>query len=216
MKGMPRWILLSGMIAVALSWIPLALALRARTVRSSKPPLHVVTDMDNQPSFRTQKRNMLFADRRAMRPQVANTVGRGQLNDDPRIVTGKTGDDWVTALPVPMDASLLERGRESYTIYCSPCHGHAGYGDGAVAKRADALQEGTWTPPSSFHTDLIRSRPDGHLFNTITNGIRSMPAYGPQIPVDDRWAVVAYVRALQRSQHAGIDDVPADLRASLR
>jgi mono/diheme cytochrome c family protein len=85
-----------------------------------------------------------------------------------------------------------------------------------VSKRAEELQEGTWTPPSSLHTDLIRSRPVGQLYNTITNGIRNMPAYGPQISVADRWAIVVYVRALQRSQGATVDDVPAELRASLR
>lgn len=85
-----------------------------------------------------------------------------------------------------------------------------------VSQRADQLQEGTWTPPTSFHTDLVRARSEGHLYNTISNGIRNMPSYGSQIPVDDRWAIVAYVRALQRSQNATIDDVPADLRAQLR
>ena len=85
-----------------------------------------------------------------------------------------------------------------------------------VSKRADALMEGTWTPPTSFHTDLIRERPDGHLYNTISNGIRNMPAYGSQISVADRWAIVAYVRALQRSQNATVDDVPEDIRAQLR
>ncbi len=216
MNGLPRWIIYSIIVLVTLSWIPLALALRARTVRSAKPPFHVVADMDNQPSFRTQKRNMMFADRRAMRPQVSGTVALGQLAENDSLFRGKDGEDWVTAFPVPVDQVLLDRGRERFTIYCSPCHGHSGYGDGAVAKRADTLQEGTWTPPSSFHTDLIRSRPVGHIYNTITNGIRNMPAYGPQIPVKDRWAVVAYVRALQRSQNAGVDDVPSDLQASLR
>ncbi len=216
MNGLPRWIVYSIIVLVTLSWIPLALALRARTVRSAKPPLHVVTDMDNQPSYRTQKRNMMFADRRAMRPQVSGTVARGQLISSDALAFGKEGDDWVTAFPLPVDQVLLERGRERFSIYCSPCHGHSGYGDGAVAKRADTLQEGTWTPPSSFHTDLIRSRPVGHIYNSITHGIRNMPAYGPQISVEDRWAVVAYVKALQRSQFAGVDDVPSDLRASLR
>jgi hypothetical protein len=85
-----------------------------------------------------------------------------------------------------------------------------------VAKRADELQEGTWTPPTSFHTDLIRQRPSGHIFNTISNGIRNMPGYSSQIPVEDRWAIVAYVRALQRSQYATVDDVPEDIRTQLR
>ena len=116
---------------------------------------------------------------------------------------------------MPATSSLLERGQERYEIFCAPCHGLAGYGDGMVAKTADGLQEGTWTPPSSFHTDLVRERPVGHLFNTVTHGIRNMPAHGPQIPVEDRWAVVAYVKALQRSQHATVDDVPEAERVGL-
>ena len=93
---------------------------------------------------------------------------------------------------------------------------HVGYGDGVVSGRAERLQEGTWIPPSSLHTELVRTRPDGHLFNTIGNGIRNMPGYASQIGTEDRWAIVAYVRALQRSQNATIDDVPPELRAQLR
>ncbi len=134
----------------------------------------------------------------------------------PELTTGRVGESWVDAIPVGVDGAFVRRGRERYDIYCSPCHGLAGFGDGMVAKRADELLEGTWTPPSSLHTDLIRGRPAGHIFNTISNGIRNMPAYGPQIPVEDRWAIVAYVRALQRSQNATVDDVPPDIRAQLR
>lgn len=216
MNGLPRWIVYSTVVLITLSWIPIALVLRARTVRTAKPPIHIVSDMDNQPSYRTQKRNMMFADRRVMRPQVPGTVARGHLAADDRLEHGKDGEAWISTFPLTVDQGMLDRGRERYDIYCSPCHGLSGYGDGSVAKRADALQEGTWTPPSSFHTELIGSRPVGHVYNTITNGIRNMPAYGPQIPVEDRWAVVAYVKALQRSQNAGVEDVPSDLRAALR
>jgi mono/diheme cytochrome c family protein len=204
-------------ILVVLSWIPLALALRARTVKATEPRIHIIQDMDNQPKVKAQSRNMLFADRRGMRPPVAGAVATGTGVGEPDMMLGRTGDGgWVEAIPVEVTMAFLERGRQRYDIYCSPCHGLAGYGDGMVAKRADQLQEGTWTPPTSFHTDLVRQRPSGHLYNTITNGIRNMPAYGPQIPVNDRWAIVAYVRALQRSQNATIDDVPADLQAQLR
>ena len=216
MNRVPRWMLFAVIVLIALSWIPMSLVVRARNVKSAKPPIHVVPDMDNQPSYRAQKRNRLFADRRAMRPPVAGAVARGRLAADDALELGRVGDEWVTAIPIPVDRALLERGRERFDIFCSPCHGLAGYGDGAVAKRADALQEGTWTPPSSFHTDLVRSRPVGQLYNSIVNGIRNMPAYGPQIDVEDRWAVVAYLRALQRSQNATIEDVPTDLRAALR
>jgi mono/diheme cytochrome c family protein len=194
-----------------------ALALRARVVKKTEPRIHIIPDMDNQPKVKAQSRFMLFADRRGMRPPVAGTVARGSLIGDSSLEFGRTaGDVWVEAIPVEMSMSLLERGRKRYDIFCSPCHGLSGYGDGMVARRADQLQEGTWTPPTSFHTELIRERPAGHIYNTISNGIRNMPAYGSQIPIDDRWAIVAYVRALQRSQNATIDDVPADLQAQLR
>ena len=214
---MPRWLTAIVVILVALSWIPVALALRARVVKKTEPRIHIIPDMDNQPKVKAQSRFMLFADRRGMRPPVAGTVARGSLIGDSSLEFGRTADDvWVEAIPVEMSMSVLERGRKRYDIFCSPCHGLSGYGDGMVARRADQLQEGTWTPPTSFHTELIRERPAGHIYNTISNGIRNMPAYGSQIPVDDRWAIVAYVRALQRSQNATIDDVPADLQAQLR
>lgn len=117
---------------------------------------------------------------------------------------------------MPLTPELLKRGQERYGIYCAPCHGLAGYGDGIVNVRAERLQEGTWTPPSSFHDAVVLGRPVGHLFNSVTNGIRSMPAYGPQIPERDRWAIVAYVRALQRSQATKVDDVPAGERGAMR
>jgi mono/diheme cytochrome c family protein len=213
---LPRWLTYSVAVVVALSWIPLAMIARARVTTSPKTRLHVIPDMDNQPKFKAQARNLLFADLRSMRPDPPGTVARGELDEDDAIYQGKRGDEWITTIPVPVTGALLARGRQRFDIYCSPCHGLAGYGDGMVAKRAEALQEGTWTPPSSFHTDLVRSRPVGHIFNTITHGIRNMPAYGPQIPVADRWAIVSYVRALQRSQNATVADVPPDLRAQLR
>jgi mono/diheme cytochrome c family protein len=214
--NLPRWLLYTVAILVVLSWVPLALIMRARVTTSPLPRIHIVPDMDSQPKYKAQSRNPMFADRRAMRPPVAGAVARGATLGDSALMSGKVGEDWVEMIPVEVDRGLLERGRGRYEVYCSPCHGLAGFGDGMVAKRADELLEGTWTPPTSFHTDLLRERPAGHLFNTISNGIRNMPAYGPQIPVEDRWAIVAYVRALQRSQNATVDDVPPDIRAQLR
>ena len=117
---------------------------------------------------------------------------------------------------------MLRRGRERYDIYCAPCHGLGGYGDGMVARRAADMQAAGadtaagWVAPTNYHNDDLRKRPAGHLYNTITNGIRSMPAYGKQIPVTDRWAIVAYVKALQRSQNARPDDVPPAEREKLK
>ncbi|MGE5235254.1 MAG: c-type cytochrome [Acidobacteriota bacterium] len=215
---MPPRFLVYGAIALTLvALVPLALIARARVTTSPVPRLNVVPDMDNQIKFKPQSEDTMFADGRAMREPVPDTVARGELDLDSAYYRGKTADGgWVTAFPVPVTERLVRRGEDRFDIYCSPCHGLAGYGDGIVAKRADSLQEGTWTPPSSFHTDLVRGRPVGHLFNTITNGIRNMPAYGPQIPVVDRWAIVSYIRALQLSQDARPEDVPPDLRAQLR
>lgn len=126
---------------------------------------------------------------------------------------------FVTKIPVPVTMDLMRRGRERYAISCTPCHGASGYGDGMVARRAKEMQDAGadtasgWVAPASYHTEEIRGRADGHLYNTIANGIRSMPAYGKQVSVIDRWAIVAYVRALQRSQNAKPEDVPEVERA---
>lgn len=212
---MPRWLTLTLIVLVVLSWIPVALLIRARNTTSAKPRWHLVQDMDDQPKYKTQRANPLFADTRAMRPPVEGTVAVGELRDDEATFLGQVEGEWVTTFPVAVTSALLDRGRERYGIYCAPCHGLAGYGDGMVAKRADELQEGTWTLPSSFHTDLVRERPVGHLYNTVARGIRNMPAYGSQLGVDDRWAVVAWVRTLQQSQHATVADVPAAELAKL-
>lgn len=203
-------------VLVALSLVPLALIARARVSNSPLPRLHLVPDMDSQAKFKPQAANPMFADTRAARPPVAGTVARGGLEAGGAFATGRTRDEWVSAFPMPLTEPLLRRGQERYGIHCAPCHGLSGYGDGPVSVRADRLQEGTWTPPTSMHAEPALSRPVGHLYNTIANGIRNMPAYGAQVPVEDRWAIVAYVRALQRSQHAAVADVPAELRGQLR
>ncbi|MEW6337971.1 MAG: c-type cytochrome [Acidobacteriota bacterium] len=213
---MPRWLIWLAVTVTAFALVPLAMVARARTTTSPHPRLHVVPDMDQQPRFKAQAANPLFADGRAMRPPVAGTVARGELDADSTLVTGRAGVEWTVEFPFAVTETVIRRGQQRYDVYCAPCHGLGGYGDGIVGARAERLQEGTWTPASSFHTDLVRGRPVGHLYNTVAHGIRNMPAYGAQIGVNDRWAVVAYVRALQRSQFARPEDVPAELRAQLR
>ena len=212
----PRWLLYAFVLLAALALVPFALIARSRATTSARPRVHLILDMAKQPKVKTQTANPLFADGRAMRPPVPGTVVHGELEENGAYWTGRDTGGWATAFPVQVTERLMQRGQERYDIFCAPCHGLAGFGDGPVAKRADALQEGTWTPPSSYHTDLVRGRPVGHLFNTITNGIRNMPAYASQIPVSDRWAIVLYVRALQRSQDASVADVPPELRRQLR
>ncbi len=213
---MPRTVIYAGILLAVLALVPLALVARARTTTSPVPRLQPIQDMGKQPKFKPQTPDPLFADGRAARPPVPGTVARGELQENEAYWQGRVNGEWITAFPVPVTQALMRRGQERFDIYCAPCHGLAGYGDGPVAKRADRLQEGTWVPPSSYHTDLVRGRPVGQLFNTITNGIRNMPSYGAQIPVADRWAIVLYVRALQRSQDARPEDVPPELRGQLR
>jgi mono/diheme cytochrome c family protein len=207
---------LGAVVLILVGLAPLLLMARARLVRSNLPRVQIDYGMGRQPKFKAQTANPLFADNRAMRPPVTGAVARGELRADDAFYRGKADGEWVVRFPVPVTPQLMRRGQERYDIYCTTCHGMVGYGDGMIAKRADQLQEGTWVAPSSYHTELVRSRPVGHLFNSITHGIRNMPAYGPQIPFEDRWAIVAYVRALQRSQDARIDDVQPDMRPTLK
>ena len=209
---MPRWLIYVILVAVVASFLPLALIARARTIKSDQPRIQLVQDMGNQPKFKAQSENPLFADDRAMRPAVADTEPRGGVGPDEVLETGRSGGSFVAKIPLPVTEAFVRRGQQRFDIYCSPCHGLAGYGDGLVARRAEQLQEGTWVPPSSLHSEQVRLRSNGHLFNTITNGIRNMPSYGAQIPVADRWAIVAYVRALQKSQDARPEDLPAGRR----
>ncbi len=203
-------------ILIPIALLPPLLIAKARITRSEKPRIHLVPDMDNQPRFETQTRNRLFADRRAMRPPVEGAVARDRPEANEALRRGKVGETWVTEYPLPVTRELIERGRERYDVFCAACHGLAGEGNGPTAIRAQGLQEGTWVPPTSFHTETMYKREVGHLYNTIANGIRKMPAYGPQIPPEDRWAIVLYMRALQRSQRARVDDVPPDQRNRLR
>jgi mono/diheme cytochrome c family protein len=209
-------------ILVVAAMIPPALIARARAVNSPEPRIHYVLDMDNQPKFRAQAANPLFADGRAQRPPIEGTVAWGSDDPDPMFHLGLDGDQLTGRFPdqVTVDLALMQRGQERFNIYCQPCHGLAGYGDGIVNKRAmQLLATGTkgtaWVQPKSLHELAIVEQPIGQLFNTITNGVRNMPAYGPQIPVHDRWAIVAYVKALQMSQDIPRADIPRDQQSQL-
>jgi mono/diheme cytochrome c family protein len=212
---MPRWLSYSLMILAALALVPPAWIVRSRALRSPLPRLHIIQDMDNQGRYGAQQGHPGFADRRAMRLPVAGTISREQGRQDDHYDRGRDGEGFATDLPVPLTAEMMQRGRERFDIFCSPCHGLAGHGDGIVSVRAEANFQGGWVPPVSLHDEPALSREAGHLFNTISQGIHTMPAYRSQIPVADRWAIVAYVRALQRSQRASLADVPVDRRSEL-
>ena len=165
--------------------------------------------MHDQPKYVPLRESTFFADSRSARPLVEGTVARGQLRDDDLLYTGKVNGQDATVFPAPVAAQTMARGRERYEIYCSPCHGRTGQGDGMVVLRG-------YRRPPSFHQDRLRDAPVGHFFDVVTNGFGAMPDYASQIRADDRWAIIAYVRALQLSEHATLADVPAPERDRIR
>ncbi len=216
---MPKGIFYAAILLTLLSWVPLALAVRMRVESRTTPRIHIFLDMDVQSHFKPQETNPMFADNRAMRPQVPGTIALGELKADQHLYRGKIDGEFADTFPMDVTMELLERGKQRYDIYCAVCHGATGFGDGIINKRAELLAESgagsAWITPSDYSSGDVPGRSVGHLYNTITNGLRTMPAYGSQIPTEDRWAIVAYVKALQRAGSGTIDDVPADQREAL-
>ena len=176
-----------------------------------KPPLEIFPDMDRQPKLRPQQPNLTFANGRSSQEPVPGTVGRGDHYENNAVNTGREAGktNFVVAIPVPVTAQLMDRGQQRYAIYCTPCHGPQGDGNGIVKKYGYASVK-------SLHDKLVVVQNDGEIFNTITHGKSTMMPYGSQIPIEDRWAIVAYVRALQRSRLGTLDEVPAQLKAGLK
>ena len=166
-------------------------------------------DMHDQPKYTAYKPSDFFADQRSARPIVEGTVAQGHLNEDELLYAGRVGGQPATTFPFAIDEPLMRRGRERYDIFCSPCHGLTGDGDGMVVQRG-------YRRPPSFHIDRLRQAPAGHLYDVITNGFGAMPDYAAQIPVRDRWAIAAYMRALQLSQNAAAAQLPADVQGRLK
>jgi mono/diheme cytochrome c family protein len=165
-------------------------------------------DMHDQPKYIPLRESAFFGDARSARPIIEGTVARGQLHDDALLYTGKVAGRDADVFPIPISAAVLARGRERFEIYCSPCHGRTGQGDGMVARRG-------FRHPPTFHQDRLRDAPVGHFFDVMTNGFGAMPDYAAQVRPEDRWAIIAYVRALQLSEHATMADVPPDRRGDL-
>ncbi len=222
----PLWMVATLFIVVSLTWPPLAMIARARVSFKDQPRVHLIQDMDNQPRYGPQQASEVFADGRAMRLPPPGAVARDVRIDDAhateglvpvRDERGATTMQFADSLPesIRIDERLLQRGRQMYGAYCASCHGHDGYGQGAVNQRAIELKEPGWVHAASLHDDAVRVQPDGYLFGAITHGVRTMPPHGSMIRRDDRWAIVAYVRALQLSQRATLDDVPAEARSML-
>ena len=167
------------------------------------PPIHLNPNMDNQPKYRSLEESYFFEDGSTMRKPIEGTVAVGRYNEDVSFISGKNKDgSYVADNPIILTREILDRGQDRYNIYCAPCHSQVGNGKGIVTQYDYPVI------PGNFHDNRIRNQPDGEMFNTITYGLRSMPAYGYQLKTEDVWAVVYYVRALQRSQNASFDDLP--------
>ena len=164
--------------------------------------------MADQRRYEALDPSSFFEDGRSSRDLVPNTVARGLARTDTLLYQGTVGGAPADIFPFPITEAVLHRGKERYEVFCTPCHGYDGYGDGIVVKRG-------LSPPPSFHDERLRQVPPGYIFGVITNGIGAMYSYDYRIPPEDRWAIVAYIRALQLSQYATIDDVPAEERQQL-
>jgi mono/diheme cytochrome c family protein len=191
--------------------------LRTKTVKNAKAAflgcLAIVTwgcrqDMHDQPKFIPLRESSFFGDARSARPIVAGTVARGQLRENTVLYTGKSNGADATEFPFPITQHVMARGQERFNIYCSPCHGRTGQGNGMIVQRG-------YRQPPTYHQDRLRQAPVGHFFDVITNGFGAMPDYATQVKPEDRWAIVAYIRALQLSEHATMADVPETQRGAL-
>ncbi|MBY0497727.1 MAG: cytochrome c [Cyanobacteria bacterium] len=175
----------------------------ARGCTSSRPPIHLNPSMDNQPKARAQSASTFFYDGSTMRQPVPGTVAMGGLKEDTAFFTGKGADgQFVATIPIASDDALLERGKQRYTIYCQPCHDARGDGKGILFQRGNV-------PTATFHQEKMFKYTDGQIFDIMSNGSGLMPAYKWPIPPADRWAIVAYIRGLQRDRQARVPSAPA-------
>jgi hypothetical protein len=165
-------------------------------------------DMHDQPKYTPLKESDFFSDARSARHPVEGTVARGQLNDDELLQTGRVKGQLAAEFPYAVTAEVVARGRERYDIFCSPCHDRTGRGNGMIVRRG-------YRQPPSFHLERLRQVPAGHFVDVMVNGFGAMPDYRSQVPAADRWAIAAYIRALQLSASATLDHVPTDVREKL-
>jgi hypothetical protein len=171
------------------------------------------SEMYDQPRYKPYGASAFFDDGTSARPLVAGTVARRDLSERGKasaehFETGKTGGQLADVLPFPVDRAVLERGQGRFRIFCTPCHGELGNGQGMIVRRG-------FNPPPSFHTDELRKKPVGHYFDVMTRGYGTMYSYASRVAPRDRWAIAAYIRALQLSQHAAVSELPGEDRGRL-
>jgi mono/diheme cytochrome c family protein len=214
-SDIPGFLKAASVLAVLLALLPLFAVAGYRYSRKSEPRIHPILDMDFQPKYLPQQYSPLFEDMRDMRPPVAGTVAADARLDGAHFLLGLVNGKPAETFPMPVTPEMMRRGRQRFGIYCATCHGLAADGDGITSQLAFEREESQWVRPLSLHSPSVVVQPIGQLFQTVSNGIRTMPSYRVQIPVEDRWAILLYVRALQRSQNATMKDVPEELRKHL-
>ena len=200
--GLPSSIKAKLWITAGLMLIPIGMVAASWNSTTTQPRVHLVKDMDKQDRFRAQGQTSLFADGRMSRAQIEGTVAEGQFFADASFVSGKDGDNYLTAMPasVEVDAAFLAKGKKQFDVFCGLCHGTTGAGDGLIHERASSLAaqgQAVWVQPTNLLSVRIRDMEDGKIFETISDGFSTMPAYAAQLAPADRWAVIAYLRALQ-------------------
>jgi hypothetical protein len=177
---------------------------------SDKPPIHLNPNMDNQPKYKAQSESDFFENGAAMRSNVEGTIAQGWLKENAQYYLGKDDNsEFINKAPVEVTSERLLRGQERFNIFCSPCHGRVGDGKGIMTTKEYVI-------PPSFHSDSIKTFSDGQIFDIVSNGVRNMPSYRHQIPTDDRWSIILYLRALQMSRTATINDIPEAIREDVK
>jgi len=216
-RTMPKWITAFIVSSTAFALIPFAIAAKARSSTSTEPHLHIFPDMDFQPKYKSDTACDMFPDARCNRGELPGTVARGLLHADDTLYRGLSDGQWTIGFPRQLDITeaFVRRGENRYNIYCAPCHGFDGRGQGPVPQRIAAT--GTaWSIRNLVDPAASPAKmPNGQLFNTISNGFNTMMGYAQQLPHADRWAIVAYVRALQRGHNATLEDVRAEKRNTM-
>jgi len=216
-KTMPKWITAFIVSSTAFALIPFAIAAKARNSHSSEPHIHIFPDMDFQPKYKSDSAMDMFPDGRANRGELTGTVARGSLNADDLFYRGLEAGEWTRGFPKQLEINdeLVKRGRNRFNIYCAPCHGYDGHGNGAIPQRV-AAAGGNWAARDlTAAVSVAIKMPNGQLFNTISNGFNTMMGYAAQIPHADRWAIVLYLRALQRAANAAVGDIPPEAMTNM-
>lgn len=221
-RRVPKIVMAFILVTSVMALVPFAFLAKSRAANSAKPHVHVIPNMDFQFKVRAQEAFSAFADERGSQPWVEGTIARGAnaLAEDDHFYRGIDDGDWASTFPdqVTLDMAFMKRGQNRFNIYCAPCHGSSGDGNGVVAKRAETIGAANtgWNPPTNLIVADMTTLPHGQIFNTISFGIRTMPAYRAQIPEIDRWAIIFYLRALQRAECDTRGNIPDHLQQRIK